>query len=519
MLLDDLERRLRRGLGVPWVFGGLLAALAGLAVAVRWGRLPVAWSSWAVDYVSYSHPHAEALRGGVLPWTLPVGNHPGQFALLYAVLLEAGASFRDLYWIPVLASVGALVAGSLWLRAVASPVAGLFFAVILAFGPYQAHYGMELNNYPLYLLAGALVTIATHGAWTAASPLRLAALAAATALAVHTHFFILPLLGAAGLAALASRRWAMVAALMLGGATGLPLAHKAMSLLGAHSTYVNGPSAGSGLGTLWLAWCERFGGWPLVGAMVLLLGVLGAAALRDRAVRRAAIWPAAGLGVGVPFLVVIYLTGGAATHQLPHWVLLSWFASALIAMGLATRLRHPAAWFTRPFLLLIWLGPGGARALHPCSVGPGEGGEPPPEALLAYLDEQIDADDVLVYLWFPVYTNDLPHRWDPAIAAVDPGDVGTWVAGDPCGRFAFEYREGRICFGNDSSLDSGYGQLLQGYVHTWLAEDLTVHLWFANPSDTPPDPGPLQGTAVSLEVTPFDQHHVVRVARSGHSRP
>ena len=512
MLLDDGERWLRRRLEHRGVFAAALSALAVLAAAIRWGRLPVAWSSWAVDYVSYVHPHVEALRAGSIPWTLPVGNHPGQFALLYALLLETGASVRDLYWIPVLASVGALVVGALWLRAVASPVAGLFFAVILAFGPYQAHYGMELNNYPLYMLAGALVTVAAYGAWTSSTWPGLRGLAGATAFAVHTHFFVLPLLGALGVATLVRRRWGMAAALVLGGATGLPLAHEALGLFGADSTYVNDPVAGAGLATLWGSWCERFGGWPTVVAMLFLVGVLGYAALRDRTLRAAAVWPPAGLAVGVPFLLVVYLTGGAATHQLPHWVLYSWFASALIVLGLTTPPRHPhpATRVAMACLLFLWIGPGGARALHPTSAGPAEDGEPPSAALVAYVDTEIDADDVLVYLWFPVYTNDLPHRWDPAMPVVRPDRVGTWVAGDPCGKFAFEYGDGRVCFGQDSDPASGYGQQLKGYVNAWLAEGLTVHLLFANPSAEPPVTGPLSLGSRS-EIHAFVAYHVVRI--------
>ncbi|MDP7112734.1 MAG: hypothetical protein QGH45_12260, partial [Myxococcota bacterium] len=460
---------------------------------IRWARLPVAWSYWAVDYVAYTHGHWLELGQGELPWARLVRLHPGQYALLFALMLEAGLSLRALFWIPILASAGSIAIGAIWLRQAVSPVTGLLFAGLMAVSPYQAHYGLELNNYPLFQLFGAAVLVAAWSAWNHPTRWRLLALGAAVAAALHGHFFAALPIALLGGAALITRRWWVALAVGAGVAVAAPIFVSALSLPGDPETYSAPAERGSQLvKESWLAWVDRFGPPRALAAIGLALLLAVAGTLR-RPRRRPL-----GLLLGGILLLLIaqnyagFLGGAVRIFQTPYWILPSWIAFALIAVGVeAWRIR-----WSRLVLLVVllpWLVPAGLRAIHPTAAGPGtavswsdgEGHrelEPGTAAdLRDYTQTRVASGDAVVYLWDPWFINDQPHRWDPLFAAFPPGELGPFADDDPYPGYTHRRGDTTVSFVNDTSLRGGAPEatLREALVH-WLEAGRRVHLILAH---------------------------------------
>ena len=473
----------------PIPFWPALAVLLVAAVTIRWARLPVAWSYWAVDYVAYTHGHWLELGQGDLPWTRLVRLHPGQYALAFTLMLKAGLSLRALFWVPALASAGSISLGAIWLRRAVSPGTGLLFAGLMAVSPYQAHYGLELNNYPLYQLFGAAVLVAAWSAWDSPTRWRLLALGAAVAAALHGHFFAaLPVVLLGG-AALITRRWKVALAVGAGLAVAAPIFVSALSLPGDPETYSAPAERGSQLVVeSWLAWVGRFGPPRALAAIALALALATAGALR-RPRRRPL-----GLLLGGALLLLIaqnyvgFLGGAVRIFQTPYWILPSWIAFALIAVGVeAWRIRW--ARLALLVVLLPWLVPAGLRAIHPTGAGPGtavswSGGgghrELVPAAaddLRDYLQTRVTAGDVVVYLWDPWFINDQPHRWDPLFAAFPPGELGPFADGEPYPGYTHRRGDTIVSFVNEVSLRGGATEatLREALAH-WLEAGRRIHL-------------------------------------------
>ena len=472
-------------------------------MAIRWGRVPIAWSYWAIDYVAYTHGHWLDLGEGQLPWSRLVRLHPGQYALLFALMLKAGLSLRALFWVPVLASAASIALGSIWLRRAVSPMAGLGFAALMTVSPYQAHYGMELNNYPLFQLFGAASLVAAWSAWDRPSRWRLVALGAAAAAALHGHFFAAVPLALLGGAALVTRRWRIALAVAAGFATATPIVVAALALPADPETYSEPAERGMQLvKESWLAWIGRFGPtWALAPiAGVLVLAAAGAA----RRVRRR---PMALLLGGTLLLLIAqnyagFLGGAVRIFQTPYWILPSWLAFALVAVG-AESWRSHGPRLVMLIVLLPWMVHAVGRAVEPTGAGLGravtwsetdghvELESPAAAPLRHYLRTQLEPGDAVVYLWDPWFINDQPHRWDPLFAALPPGDLGPFADDEPYPGYTHRLGDATVSFVNSASLrgEAPEDTLREALDH-WFAADRRVHLIFAFVDPDLPAPAP-----------------------------
>lgn len=512
------------------VFWIALVAILAAAMALRWGRLPIAWSAWTFDYLAYIHPHWLDLQEGRLPWTVAVGNHPPQYAFPLLAALQIGG-VRAALWVTVLASVGAVAIGAIGLRRAVGTAPGLVFAVMAAVSPLQCHYALDQNNYPFYLFAFALTAVTAHTAWTRGTAGAVVALGLACALAVHTHYFTLPLLAALAVAAAARKRGWLVLAVVLGTASAAPVLPNVADMFGDDRTYINTPALQTSVHVeLYHAWIGRFGtSWAFAAALIAT-AVAGRVATRAPLTRTPAVFAAAALAVSVAVLLVAFLVGGAAIHQTPYWVVPSWCAFVLLALGVATADGRLRVFLF--LLLLVWLVPALARDLRPRSFGPGElgwseaagaarvpplGSSPHPAELTRYLDDRFAARDVLVYLRFFDFDNDEPHRWDPLFTAIRPGHVGTWLPADnPCGRMGFHYREGALCMGNELHPGEGIHPRMIAALGEWIASGRTVHLVLADAdsASSPPYLGLLEDLDATLEKEGVGRNLVVVISPS-----
>jgi hypothetical protein len=492
-------------------FGPLLVALVVLAAGIRWGRLPVVWDYWAIDYISYTYGHWDDLVAGRLPWTRLIGMHPGQYALLMALVLEVADSVRALFWIPVLCSVAAIALGTLWVRRIAGSWAGLLVGLLLAISPLQAHYGMELNNYPWFLLVGASLVVLTWANWEQPTAPRLVGLGLAVCAALHTHFFLVPLLGVLGVALAVTRRGRMLAAMGLGMLPALPVLIAAATLPGEPGSYTGEVPAGT---ILWnetlAAWIGRFGtAHALLGAM--LATALGAIlALRRPRTRLPALLLLGTIATLTLVDDVGFVTGAARIFQTPYWVLPSWCAFALIGLGTAAAPR--TTWLVPLLVLAAWAMESAHRAAWPLKhsqamvtawseAGPERLPSPPDAApLAAHLDEAFGDGDVLLYLWDPPYINDQPHRHDPLFAALPPADVGPWDPESVNLGFGFRFRGGTAYVHNYVPMRGGDNEAAVGEaLQRWLDEGRRIHLVYGNvdPEQPPPDASGLRAAAAA----------------------
>ena len=381
------------------------------------------------------------------------------------------------------------------------------------------------------MLAFALLVLAGHASWERGSPTTHVALGASCALAAHTHFFVLPLIGALALAAAARRRWWTSLAAILGASLAAPVLLYIVDMLGADSTYINTPALGSrSLLDLYAAWSGRFGPPWAFAALLTGTGVAAVAALRLHRTRPAALAASLTLAVAVTVLLASFATGGAAVHQTPYWLVPSWCAFALLALGMVAsrgRVRIVVS-----ILVLPWLVLAVPRALKPRSVGPGElgwapggtparvtllGEVPRPDDLARYLDEHFAADDVLVYFRFFDFDNDQPHRWDPLFTAIRPGHVGTWLPpANPCGRMGLHYRDGVLCMGNELHPGEGINPHLLEPLSLWLADGRTVRLVLADAdsASSPLDRALLDGLDATVEEVVLGRNRVLVLSPS-----
>lgn len=181
----------------------LLAGVTLLAVLLQASRLPMRWNQISFAYAAYFGEYLWLVgeNGWHTALTTFVGIHPPGYSLIFAAMAAAGAS--PLVWHGVsglfsVAAVPALAATSrlCWAQRGDAAKLGLAAALLLAVSPHRNAYGLEVNNYPLLVLATCLQLLAfAHFARSHREPAAeqrgrsraLLWLGLATALALWTH--------------------------------------------------------------------------------------------------------------------------------------------------------------------------------------------------------------------------------------------------------------------------------------------------------------------------------------------
>lgn len=491
--------------------GPLLAAIAlvGLAVAVRWGRMPIAWDYWAIDYVAYPFGLRDDLSNGLLPWTRLVGQHPGQWGLAASGILAAGGSFATLYTLALTLSVSAIALGMAWLKGAAGWTPALAFGALAALSPYLAHYSLELNNYPIFLLGSAAACVGVQGAWACQGrdrPIWLTVTALGAAVAMHGHLGAVATLGGLGLLTLVTRQWRTAAALTIGGASSIPVL---LALIDHHGVEENIHNAALGP-TVWAAelthaFVGRFGsGWTF-GLLAIATAVAFVAATRAPdapGTRRTLIVASVAAAAGASSIIFAQVSGAGFVAQTPYWVHVSWCQFVILALGIdaaSPRLRGLLA-----LLLIPWMALAGLRAIAPTSGAEGVEGAGDPEALRGYLDASFGDGDVLVYAWDVRYLNDHPRGADPLMAAIRPREVGDWMPrAHPLPGYCHEFRDGTACWLNSTGRRADdQSETLRAATRQWLGEGRTVHLvsaWTDPGREDASDGGQLEAIAGTVE--------------------
>jgi hypothetical protein len=521
----------------------LIAALLVGALALRLGRLPLAWNYWALDYLSYPLVHRDELAHGHVAWTRLTGLHPPLWSLLAAAIGAMGGGVRAMWALSLALSLGAIgiTAAVLARRAGAGPAA--LGVVLLGLSPLQAHYALDLNNYPLYLFGSALLALGLDRALGGRGP---GWAFAGALLCLHGHLAGHALVLAGAAIAAGRRRWALLGALGAAELLALPITAASWARFGGEGTFHNERPGAIGLvHDLLATWPQRFGpllGLAAIGAAVLWLG--GRALKRPQTRDPATILAAIG-GAGLAATAAGLLSGAAFVGQTPYWLQPSWALLTLAALGSAGLGRSGGA--ARALLLLPWALPAADRALRPLAdlapdvgavepprwdtlplapplapppagVPEGRGWGPPglpaglsnseanvpgswwrtvpvpgaggprvrrlpagdPGPLRAWLSGE--AADVLLWIWEPAFLNDDPRGWDPLFAALSPSDVGDLRPPDePYPGFCRDRREGGvICFLNQASLRGGDAEAeLRAALLRWRAEGADIDVVFA----------------------------------------
>jgi len=279
----------------------VVAAMGGLALALRAPRIWARWDEITLAYAAYPEPTLSALRSGDLGGALTqwMGLHPPLWPLVHAVTELVAPS--PLVWMGL--SVGASVAAVALVTRAGGWAAGLALAV----GPLQLAYAAEVNNYPLAVAMVALSLAAARGPW--------GLLAAAAVLAGWTHL----LAGAAAGGVVlwrASRVERGTAARLLAATTLglLPIAAGALRRMGESGTFTQPDLPLDG----WLAMV-----WGAAGGPGLALAGVGLAGLVWRRRDPVAASALAALGPLGLALVAALLSGAAAPHQRPYLLLLA----------------------------------------------------------------------------------------------------------------------------------------------------------------------------------------------------
>ncbi len=441
--------------------------------ALRLDHFQDTWSAWMPAYARYARPHWLDMGNGAFPWDGLVGMHPPAWALLTATLVHLGASMRGLLAVPLLAWAVSGIIGIVLLNRVGGRLAALVFVAVLAVAPYQIHYSLELNNYPLLQLGTAALAVSIASSWNDPSRSRLVVLALVVGANLWSHFASAPFMLALGVCAVATKRWHLAAATVLGVLLASPILLEALSLPGDSQAFHNEPLAGLALGRfllrLWRdAFVANFATWSMLAGTALAAGF----ALADTRTRRLTFLLLMMLCVAVVWVQAGFSSGAAFYRQTPYWVACSWLATAILGLGVgAAPVRGKAL---LALCLVPWLlGVGQRLAAEPTDYDLSDA----PERVAAYLADDVDPDagDVVVYLW-EGFLNDQPHLRDPFYSAFDPGDLIPFVpASEPLATTTGVWRgEGRLT--HRSWAIRSDDEELAGAILTWTAEGRVVHL-------------------------------------------
>ncbi|MEE2829408.1 MAG: glycosyltransferase family 39 protein [Myxococcota bacterium] len=478
-------------------FWPLLAVLLLLAAVLRAGHAETSWSYWTMDYLSYYGPLRDDLSQGLFPWTRLVGLHPPLHGLTVSGILALGGSVAWVYGLSMALSLGAALLAAIWLRRVAGPECGLLAAALLATSPYQVHYGIEFNNYPLFLFGAAALTVCfprvTEGSSTPRS--RLILLLGAAFLTLHGHLAGLSLVGLLFAVACWQRRAWAAAALASAVLLFVPVGRSILRMRNSSTTFHNEPLVFAELGRdLIRSWLERFGGAMSLSAALLALAIAALLALRNPRTRAAALLLAALLVTNVLTTLAGMASGAAQVLQTPYWVFASWCAWVLIALGWSAA-RGPSR-AVLAGVLAVWLGGVVLHGHRTQQLPPQGASDEASLALAGYLDRHFGAGDVVVYLWDPLFPNDDPVSRDALFSVFSPWDLKDWSGREqPCRNYGFVFGEGLACFVVSAGMRGDeYENSLRTALPIWLSAGRTIHLVQASidPQRAALDDGPLK---------------------------
>jgi len=525
------------------LFWPALGLILACGLGLRLAHSESVWTYWTLDYLSYYGPIRDDLATGSFPWTRLVGLHPPQHALGVSGLLAAGGSVASVIRLSVALSLGASALAGLTLRQLGAPSGGLLAAAALAISPYQVHYGVELNNYPLFLFGGAaliwaasrLMTLPAADGMAANSagacptpPRHLFVLGGAALLTLHGHAAGLPLVGTLGVLFVLARRTR--AALTLGAALILfaPIGVAMLAMLEGKATFHNATLEWSELPLeLRRAWIGRFGPvWGLAAAATLVpLGLVHAALGHNRGRLRAGPVPGAespcrwALVGGLLLLVAIATvlagmrSGAAHAGQTPYWLFASWLGWTLVGLGWsAAGLRGRGM---LGLVLGIWLASvglglagGSSPSLSGAATSPTVSAHSA-QALRQHLEIETSPGDAVVYLWEPLFLNDSPLGRDPLFSAFSPSELGDWLGNSaPCRNSLFRWMQRSLCVRSAAGMRGGeHEEMLAEDLQAWLRAGVTVHLIQAGLDPKKPRPNP---DGLKARVTA--QHHSAEIS-------
>lgn len=335
----------RRGISDDTRWPGALAAVFLLAIAVQLLWIPFRWNAIAVAYGAYFAEWRHVVSTGQSWLTTFVGLHPPLYAWFFTGVLEG---LPPALWLTASGLLSCMAAPLLAVavRAGGGPgesaaQAGLLAGMLLAISPHRAAYGLEINNYPLAVLAVAsqLAAFAVFSRAEQGGRLRVVGggpgllLAAGTAWAVWSHVLALslPLAQLGALLTLRSPRLRpLVGAFTVAGLLCLPLLPGALGGAGGEPINADAGLAaalGSALGAL----PGRYGLTLSTGAALGLaaLGARRAWHRRDEAGCGYAVH-AVGTAAGI---VGLQALGVASHEQLPYWLIPLPSLCALAALG------------------------------------------------------------------------------------------------------------------------------------------------------------------------------------------
>jgi len=505
-------------------FWGPLAALTVVAGCLRSWHFEKMWSYWTLDYLSYYEPIREDLST-TLPWNRLVGLHPPQHGMVVSSLFDAGFSVHALVQLSIFLSLLALVLAALTLRELGSPTAGLITAGLLAASPYQVHYGIELNNYPLFLAGGsALVWTATRIEIRARQltprPTSLSdalLLTLASSVTLHGHLLGLPAV-AAVLSLFAWRRNSRAtAAVVVAVLSFVPVGASFLDMLDAQTTFHNGRlSIRELLLTLQGAWLGRFGSGVSLGLAqaAVLLGLLFS--FRKKTHR----WVIASAGFFALALLLPtfagFWSGAANVSQTPYWLLLSWLAWSIVGLGWMSASQRGRRVLSA--LLTLWLvviAADGALLGHydsRASLQAPQASEESAQALSQYLSATVSQGDAVVYLWEPAFLNDNPTSTDRLFASFPPTEVNVSTSDKtPCRNYLFSWKGSSLCVRASSGMRGDeHEEALAADLEFWLRGGRSVHLIQAHL-----DPARARPSSAGLKQRLLDQQFSWREGRPG----
>lgn len=420
-------------------FATLAVAAAVLAVGGWLRAITWPWHNnlWAIDWLSYYEPQAEALATLRLwswlgSWE---GLHPPVSGVVHGTLMALGVPLSG-HWVATTAAGLAAIALLAWAVGREHRMGGGFALLVVfwaSLSPLQANYGLNTSPYPwtLLLVGGSVLALSRarddgdRRVWIAA--------AVWMGLAVETHVLALSIaigqalwLAAQGRTWLVDRkaevgRWAMIV-----GALCLPMFIGSIFKTSDPWTFHIEEGGEPWFRTAWMVLHERFGGRSsavLLGAVLAFFAVVGAA-LKPRGLPGLLAVSVMGWAAAL----VLFIELGVADPRLSHYYLvpqlLGLAAGAVGAIAVAERLpeRARGVW---PWVLLAllaavsvpWAEDGLRTQLDRRSTA-----ERSLEDAAAVRDSVGEAfrsagdGDVVAYLWDHQFLNDEPEYMDPYAA-------------------------------------------------------------------------------------------------------
>ena len=415
----------------------LAAPLLAVGAWLRAGTAPWHTNLWAIDWLSYYEPQAEALASLHLwrwagSWE---GLHPPFSGVVHGTLMTLGAGLGVQWAATVIAGllaaglVGWLVqdAGAKDAHPAVATGAALSVVAVMALSPFQANYGLNTSPYPWALLttAGAMAALWAARRSSEARPWVVAGVLAGLAVQTHVLAFAVVLgqacwLGLQGRALWREARAGLVRWGALVGLFALPMIIGSLLKTSDPWTFHIDPQEEPWWRTASMVLSERFGDrssavW--LGALLSVLAVLGSLR-RPRGAASLLSWGA--LGWMAALLLFIELR--VADPRLSHYYLvpqLLGVGAALAAVVELPRARGVAAVVLGAVLLaqLPWASQalGYLEERRQQASGLLEEHAAGRAAVAAVFDEA-DEGAVIAYLWDHEFLNDEPEHLDPFAA-------------------------------------------------------------------------------------------------------